>query len=169
MATSIGFYLSAVIAAGIIFIGGRFLVAPSFAAAGYGVPAGTEPHSRAYLSAKGIRDIASGLFAAILIAYGSAHPLGWFMLAAAIIPIGDAAIVLRQGGSRAVAFGIHGSTAAAMLIISGLLCERCAQSRCGFRCAGTTAGRRDACAKRSIFHVIEGCSVRQAKLVRSCR
>lgn len=124
MAISIGFYLSAVIAAGIIFIGGRFLVAPSLAAAGYGVPAGTEPHSRAYLSAKGIRDIASGLFAAILIAYGSAHPLGWFMLAAAIIPIGDAAIVLRQGRSRAVAFGIRGSTAAAMLIISGLLLFR---------------------------------------------
>jgi hypothetical protein len=122
MATSIGFYLSAVIAAGIIFIGGRFLMAPSLAAAGYGVPAGTEPHSRAYLSAKGIRDIASGLFAAILIAYGSAHPLGWFMLVAAIIP--DAAIVLRQGGSRAVAFGIHGSTAAVMLIISGLLLFR---------------------------------------------
>ena len=32
MATSIGFYLSAVIAAGIIFIGGRFLLAPSSAA-----------------------------------------------------------------------------------------------------------------------------------------
>ena len=63
MATSIGFYLSAVIAAGIIFIGGRFLLAPSLAAAGYGIPAGTEPHSRAYLSAKGICDIASGLFA----------------------------------------------------------------------------------------------------------
>jgi hypothetical protein len=124
MATSIGFYLSAVIAAGIIFIGGRFLMAPSLAAAGYGVPAGTEPHLRAYLSAKGIRDIASGLFAAILIAYGSAHPLGWFMLVAAIIPISDAAIVLRQGGSRAVAFGIHGSTAAVMLIISGLLLFR---------------------------------------------
>ena len=121
MATSIGFYLSSVIAAGIIFIGGRFLLAPSFAAAGYGVPAGTQPHSRAYLFAKGIRDIASGLFAAILIAFGSAHPLGWFMLVATIIPIGDAAIVLHHGGSRAVAFGVHGGTAAAMLIISGLL------------------------------------------------
>jgi hypothetical protein len=115
------FLLSAVIAAGIIFIGGRFLLAPSLAAAAYGVPAGTEPHSRAYLSAKGIRDIASGLFAAIPIAYGSAHPLGWFMLAATIIPITDATIVLQQGGSRAVAFGVHGSTAAATLIISGLL------------------------------------------------
>ena len=60
MATSIGFYLSALIAAGIIFIGGRFLVAPSLAATGYGVPASTEPRSRAYLSAKGIRDIRIG-------------------------------------------------------------------------------------------------------------
>jgi hypothetical protein len=121
MATTIGFYLSGAIAAAIIFIGARFLFAPSLAAAGYGVRAGTEPHSRAYLFAKGIRDIASGLFAAILIAYGSAYALGWWMLAATIIPIGDAAIVLHQGGSRAVAFGVHGSTAAAMLIISGLL------------------------------------------------
>ena len=85
------------------------------------VSAGTEPHSRAYLSAKGIRDIASGLFAAMLIAYGSAHALGWFMLIATIIPIGDAAIVSQQGGRRAVAFGVHGGTAAAMVIISGLL------------------------------------------------
>jgi hypothetical protein len=41
-------------------------VGPSTAAAAYGVPAGAKPHLRAYLSAKGIRDIASGLFAAIL-------------------------------------------------------------------------------------------------------
>ena len=65
--------------------------------------------------------VLSGLFAAIPIAYGSAHPLGWFMLVATIIPIGDVAIVLRQGGSRAAAFGTHGSTAAVMLVISGLL------------------------------------------------
>jgi hypothetical protein len=121
MATNIGFYLSGVIAVGIVFIGCRFLLAPSRAAAGYGVPAGAEPHSRAYLSAKGIRDIASGLFIAILMAYGSAHVLGWFMLAAAFIPVGDAVNVLRQGGSRTVAYGVHGGTAVAMLIISGLL------------------------------------------------
>jgi len=118
MATSIGFYLSAVIAAGIIFIGCRFLLAPSSAATADGVPAGAEPHSRAYLSAKGIRDIASGLFAAMLIAFGSAHALGWFMLIASIIPLSDAVIVLHQGGSRTVAFG---GTAVAILIISGLL------------------------------------------------
>ena len=61
MAAIIGFYLSGVIAIAIIFIGCRFLLAPSTAAAAYGVPAGVEPHSRAYLSAKGIRDVASGL------------------------------------------------------------------------------------------------------------
>jgi hypothetical protein len=33
----------------------------------------------------------------MLIAYGSAHALGWFMLIATLIPIGDAAIVLHQG------------------------------------------------------------------------
>jgi hypothetical protein len=77
--------------------------------------------ARAYLCAKGIRDIASGLFTAMLIAYGSAHALGWFMLIATLIPVADAMIVLRHGGSRAIAFGVHGGTAVAMLIISGLL------------------------------------------------
>ena len=75
MAATIGFYLSGVIAIAIIFIGCRFLLAPSTAAAGYGVPAGVEPHSRAYLSAKSIRDIASGLFVAMLMAFGSYTPL----------------------------------------------------------------------------------------------
>jgi hypothetical protein len=121
MAANIGFYLSAVIAIGIIFIGCRFLLAPSSAAAAYGVPAGAEPRSRAYLFAKGIRDIASGLFVAMLIALGSARALGWFMLIASIIPLSDAAIVLHHGGSRTVAFGVHGATAVALLIISGLL------------------------------------------------
>ena len=91
MAATIGFYLSGVIAIAIIFIGCRFLLAPSMAAAAYGVPA------------------------------GSAHVLGWFMLAATLIPVADAVIVLQQGGSRTVAFGVHGGTAVAMLIISGLL------------------------------------------------
>jgi hypothetical protein len=121
MAANIGFYLSAVIAIGIIFIGCRFLLAPSAAAAAYGVPAGAEPRSRAYLFTKGIRDIASGLFVAMLIAFGSARALGWFMLIASIIPLSDAAIVLHHGGSRTVAFGVHGATAVALLIISGLL------------------------------------------------
>jgi Domain of unknown function (DUF4267) len=121
MLSNVGFYLSGVIAAGIIFIGCRFLLAPSTAAAAYGVPASIEPHSRAYLSAKGMRDIVSGLFIALLMAYRSTHVLGWFMLIATLIPIVDAMIVLREGGSKTTALGVHGVTAVVMLIISGLL------------------------------------------------
>ena len=43
------------------------------------------------------------------------------MLIASIIPLSDAVIVLQQGGSRTVAFGVHGGTAIVLLIISGLL------------------------------------------------
>ena len=51
----------------------------------------------------------------ILLANRAPHLLGAFMAAASIIPVGDAVIVLRSGGTRAAAFGIHGATAAVML------------------------------------------------------
>ena len=118
---TIGYWLSGAIALGIVFIGARFFFAPHAAAAAYGVSVGPDPRWEAYLSVKAVRDIASGLFTMILILNQSAHLLGWFILAATIIPLVDAAIVLRHGGTRTVAFGIHGVTAVAMLITSGLL------------------------------------------------
>jgi hypothetical protein len=74
-----------------------------------------------WLYAKGVRDIASGIFLWILLANRAPHPLGAFMAAASLIPIGDAVIVLRSGGTRATAFGIHGATAALMLAASAAL------------------------------------------------
>ena len=120
MAT-LGYYLSGVIALGIIIIGARFFVAPHAAAAAFGVPVSPDARWDAFLSVKAIRDIASGLFISILMIDGSLHLLGWFMLAATIIPLSDAMIVLSHGGTKASAFGIHGATAGVMLIISGLL------------------------------------------------
>jgi uncharacterized protein DUF4267 len=117
----IGYYLSGAIALGIVFIGARFLFAPYAAAAGFGVAVRPDAIWHAYLSVKAIRDIASGLFTAILMFNRSAHLLGWFMLAATIIPLTDAAIVLRHGGTKAAAFGIHGATAVVMIVASGLL------------------------------------------------
>jgi hypothetical protein len=117
----LGYYLSGVIAFGVIIIGARFLIAPHLAAAGFGVPVDPDGRWDAYLSVKGIRDIASGLFIAILMVNGSLHLLGWFILAATIIPLTDGLIVLRHGGTKATAFGVHGATAAVMLMISGLL------------------------------------------------
>ena len=121
-ATSIAYTLTGLIAAGVIFIGARFIVAPRIAAAGYGVqPERGQPSAGAYLSAKGIRDIAAGLFFVILMAAGATHLLGWVMLAATIIPLADATIVLVFGGAKSIALGVHGLTAVVMLITSALL------------------------------------------------
>ena len=118
----IGYVLAGLLAAGIIFIGARFLVAPRVAAAGYGVPADLDqPSADAYLSVKGVRDIATGLFVVILLIAGATHLAGWVMLAATIVPLADATIVLRNDGSRATAWGVHGVTAAVMIITSALL------------------------------------------------
>jgi len=120
--TTIAYTLAGLIAAGIIFIGARFIVAPRVAAAGYGVQQDLSQRSAgAYLTVKGIRDIASGLFVFILMAAGATNLLGWVILAATIIPIVDAAIVLGNGGSKSIALGVHGLTAAVMLMTSALL------------------------------------------------
>jgi hypothetical protein len=120
--TTIGYTLAGLIGASIIFIGARFILAPRVGARGYGVqPDLSQPSVGAYLSVKGIRDIASGLFLFILMAAGAVHLLGWVILAATIIPIADAIIVLGHGGSKSIAYGVHGLTAAVMLTTSALL------------------------------------------------
>lgn len=119
---TIGYVLAGLLAAAIIFIGGRFLVAPRIAAVGYGVPVHSElSEVGAYLSVKGVRDIATGLYVIILLIAGATQLVGWVMLAATIIPIVDAVIVLRHGGAKSVALGVHGGTAAVMLVTAALL------------------------------------------------
>ena len=119
---AVAYTLSGLIAAGIIFIGARFIVAPRVAAAGYGVQSDPGEHGeRAYLSVKGIRDIASGLIVVILMLAGATHLLGWVIAAATIIPLADAAIVLRNGGPKSIAWGVHAVTAAVMVVTSALL------------------------------------------------
>ena len=127
MLTTIASIVSGVIGIAIILIGVRFLLAPQAAAAGYGVPAGPPgvqvPAGGPYpwLYVKGVRDVVSGIFIFILLANQAPHLLGAFMAAASIIPLGDAVIVLRNGGTRAIAFGIHGATAVLALAASAAL------------------------------------------------
>lgn len=120
--TTIAYSLAGLIAVAIIFIGARFIAAPRAAAVGYGVlPDLSQPSAGAYLRVKGVRDIASGFFIIILMAAGATHLLGWVILAATIIPLADAAIVLANDGPRSIAWGVHGLTAAVMLITCALL------------------------------------------------
>jgi hypothetical protein len=122
MLTTIASVLAGLIGAGIITIGVREIWAPQ-TAAGFGIPdTPTEDRTfQAWLTVKAVRDIASGLFIFILLAGATPHLLGWSMLAAAGMPAGDALIVLRSNGPKAVAYGIHGATAVVMVAISGLL------------------------------------------------
>jgi hypothetical protein len=104
----------------VLFIGLRFLLAPQAAAAGYGVPARKEGDA-AYLTVKGLRDAGYGVLGLALLAFAGAHAGAWFMLVVALIPLGDTAIVLRNGGTKATAFGIHFATAVIVLISAALL------------------------------------------------
>jgi len=95
-----------------------FLGAP--AAAGYGVPS----PPGAYLTIKGVRDLSYGILGLALLAFAGAHAAAWFMLVVALNPLGDTVIVLRNGGTRAAAFGIHFATAVVVLISAALLFTR---------------------------------------------
>jgi Domain of unknown function (DUF4267) len=114
--------LTIVIGALVIFIGARFLLQPRSAAAGYGVPADpSQPGTGAYLTIKGVRDGIYGVVTLVLLFTASHHVLAWFLLATAVLPLADMLIVLRHGGSKAVAFGIHFATALVMLLDVALL------------------------------------------------
>ncbi|WP_028805284.1 DUF4267 domain-containing protein [Streptomyces sp. 142MFCol3.1] len=104
----------------VLFIGARFLFQPRAAAAGYGVPAKPDGDA-AYLTIKGLRDAALGVMGLALLAFAGARAEAWFMLLVAIVPLGDTLIVLRHGGTKAVAYGIHFATAAVVLVSAGLL------------------------------------------------
>jgi hypothetical protein len=121
--TKIGYGLSGLLGGGIIVIGARFLVAPQAAAAAYGITTGQgEPASNPYLAVKGVRDIASGVVAFVLLATGKPHVLARYLAAwGSIVPVGDATIVLRGNGPKATAYGVHGATAAVMLGTAALL------------------------------------------------
>ncbi|MEH0971277.1 DUF4267 domain-containing protein [Micromonospora sp. CPCC 205546] len=122
MLVNVANVLAGLVGLSIIVISARAFRAPQ-AAVGFGIP-GTPTEDRtfqAWLSVKAVRDMASGLFILILLAGATPHLLGWFMLAAAAIPAGDALIVWRSNGPRTAVYGIHGATALVMLAISVLL------------------------------------------------
>ena len=118
--TPIAYGLAVLLNVAIAVIGVRFFVAPRAAAAGYGVPA-KEQGDAAYLTVKAVRDTTFGILGLTLLAFAGPHALALFMLVAALAPLGDTAIVLRHGGTKATAFGIHFATAVAVLVDAALL------------------------------------------------
>ncbi|GGP91381.1 DUF4267 domain-containing protein [Streptosporangium pseudovulgare] len=120
MLTPIAYGLAVVLNLLIFFIGARFLLSPRPAATGYGVPA-KENGDAAYLTIKGLRDLTYGILGLALLIFAGARAEAWYMLVVALVPLGDTLIVLRNGGTKAVAFGIHFATAVVVLISAALL------------------------------------------------
>lgn len=117
MLTPTAYVLAIVLDMLLLLIGARFLLQPVSAAAGYGVPS----QASAYLTIKGLRDLSYGVLGLALLAFAGARAAGLFMLVAALNPLGDTLIVLRNGGTKMVAFGIHFATAVVVLISAALL------------------------------------------------
>jgi hypothetical protein len=123
MLSDLGSGLAALLALATILMGSRYLLDPTPAAAGFGIP-GTLPDDalgRSWLAVKAVRDITIGIAIAALLIDGADSPLGCLLLAIAVIPIADGAIVLRAGGPKAIAYGVHWATAAVIVTAGALL------------------------------------------------
>lgn len=79
----------------VVFIGGRFLIAPDAGEAGFGIHVQTYgDHSFHYI--KGIRDIFGGLIIIVLLLAKEFRALGYALLCASLVPVVDFTIVLSQ-------------------------------------------------------------------------
>src|SRR5271157_1934197 len=110
------YWLTLAVAAGIIFIGVRFLFAPAIAARAFGIPL-ANPRDMAFLFVKGVRDIVSGLLFLALLWSGDRRLTGALLLIATLIPISDGVVVLSSVGWTPV-LAIHWGTALYMLLLS---------------------------------------------------
>jgi hypothetical protein len=110
--TITGMVIAVVVGVGIIGVGIRFIVVPQQAASGYGVASDA---ANRYLLVKGVRDIGSGLIALMLVVVGLPVVVGWYLVVASVMPIGDAVIVGRTEGFPRVALSVHVTTAVVML------------------------------------------------------
>jgi len=107
--------LTAVLSAGIGYVGVSYLTAPESTAPSFGLSSWPEGEAATFLATKGARDLASGVIPLTLLVTGHRRALGWALVAEALVPALDAALILATKGSTKAALGVHGATAAAVL------------------------------------------------------
>ncbi|MEU6583357.1 DUF4267 domain-containing protein [Nocardia sp. NPDC046763] len=119
MLSSIAYALAGFTGLFCLFIGGRALLVPKAAATTFGVPEinGLEP----YMAIKASRDLGLGAITFAVMATASTNALAWYLIAATVTPLIDGITVIRSGGPKSIAFGVHHATAAVMLINAALL------------------------------------------------
>lgn len=101
----------------IIAIGILYLSNPRAATKSFGLPLPEEGANVTWwLRLKGGRDVVSGLVVLALMAWAPSRTLGIVLLIEAVIPTSDMSLILAAKGSTKRAFGIHGLTAALMIL-----------------------------------------------------
>jgi hypothetical protein len=118
---SASYWITFILALGIIFIGVRFILQPGVGAIGYGIPFNNE-HDTAYGKIKGIRDLFSGVVLIPLLLKRVRNATAWVFTMTIVVPLGDFFIVLSTNGSKDLEhLLIHGITAFVMIVNSFLL------------------------------------------------
>jgi len=118
---SVSFWMTLLIALGIIFIGARFIISPNAGATGFGIPL-TSNSDLPFGRIKGIRDIFSGVVLLPLLMLRMRKATAWVFTSAMIVPATDFLIVLSTNGSSDLThLLIHGLTVVYMAITSFLL------------------------------------------------
>ncbi|MEV7554665.1 DUF4267 domain-containing protein [Amycolatopsis sp. NPDC089917] len=123
----IAYALSIALVLFVLYFGTGYVFFPETQTGGFGLPV-MPSKGDPILAVKGVRDIGTGLVVLTLLVFRNVRALGWTLLTLAFIPLGDMLIVLTHNGSAAAAFGIHGATAAVMVLISALFLIRPAQN-----------------------------------------
>lgn len=119
--------ISLLLGLGMLFIGGRFLLAPEAGEVGFGLQ--YQQPNYAFHAIKGIRDIFSGLMILLLAWYHYRHPLLLTFLAGSLIPLTDMLIVWYTPDSNLWTMLIHGGTALTLWILCYFLVQSAPPSK----------------------------------------
>jgi hypothetical protein len=105
------------VALGIIAIGTQYVIWPRTAMRSFGLPLAEDgPNVAWWLRLKGVRDIASGLVVLAFMVWGGPRSVGIVLFVEGLIPVGDMLTILAAKGSTRHALGMHGVTAALMIL-----------------------------------------------------
>lgn len=118
---SVSFWMTLLVAAGIIFIGARFIVSPLVGAEGFGIPI-SDAKDLPFGIIKGIRDIFSGLVLLPFLFLRMRKSTAIALTTAIIVPATDFCTVLMTNGPQDLQhLLVHGLTVVYMVITSILL------------------------------------------------
>jgi len=119
--------MALLLAMAIITIGILYIASPLTATRSFGLPLPENGINTVWwLRLKGVRDIVSGLAVLAFMIWGVPGAISLILLVEAFIPVGDMLVILAANGSKTAAFGMHGVTAAVMIVTAAALIARMA-------------------------------------------